>query len=307
MSPTAPPPLAARLPEPLAIASPDGTSIVTYEIAADHIAADGTPDEPEHPAADLLFVHATGFCAGVWMPVASRFGPHRRGALDVRGHGRSAVPEAGMHWSGTAADVLATVDALGLDRPFGIGHSMGGASLVLAEQARPGTFRGLWLYEPIIFPTALADAGGDNPLVAGALRRRADFESAAVAYENFASKAPMSVLDPQALAAYVEYGFEPLPDGTVTLRCRPEVEAATYEMGPVHDAFEHLGELTCPVTVARGGDTGPGPAALVPGVVDALPKGRIEEHPQLGHFGPLQDPSSIAAAVASAIAESERV
>ena len=217
-------------------------------------------------------------------------------------YGRSAVPDAGMHWSGTAADVLATIDELGLDRPFGIGHSMGGASLVLAEQARPGTFRGLWIFEPIIFPPSLAGAGGDNPLVAGARRRRADFDSAAAAYDNFASKPPFSVLDPQALAAYVEYGFEPLDDGSVTLRCRPEVEAATYSMGPEHDAFAHLGDVECPVTVARGGDTGPGPAALVPAIVDGLPRGRIEEHPALGHFGPLEDPRAIAGSIAAAIA-----
>ena len=298
MSRTSPPPLDAPLPDPMTVHSPDGTSIATYSIPA--------VDSPVVPD-DLLFVHATGFCAGVWMPVASAFGAHRRGALDVRGHGRSAIPVDGMRWSGTAADVLATVDALGLDRPFGICHSMGGASLVLAEQARPGTFRGLWIFEPIIFPRALAEAGGDNPLVAGAKRRRADFDSAAAAYENFASKPPFSILDPQALAAYVEYGFDTLPDGSVTLRCRPEVEAATYEMGPEHDAFEHLGEVTCPVTVARGADTGPGPAALVPGIVAGLANARIEEHPSLSHFGPLEDPAAIAASIAAAIAAVDRV
>ncbi len=292
MSRSTPPPLDWPLPDPVTVTSSDGTRLATYDLPSD-------PDA----AGEVLFVHATGFCAGVWGPVASHFSGMRRSALDVRGHGRSAVPEAGMHWSGTAQDVLATIDALGLERPFGIGHSMGGASLILAEQARPGTFRGLWIFEPIIFPKVLADAG-DNPLVAGARRRRADFDSASAAYDNFSSKPPFSVLDPQALAAYVEYGFETLDDGTVTLRCRPEVEAATYEMGPQHDAFEHLGGVRCPVTVARGGDSGPGPAALVPGIVDGLADGRIDEHPELGHFGPLEDPGRIAASIADAIATS---
>ncbi len=298
MSRTSPPPLDAPLPDPVTIASPDGTTLATYEIAPDVAdAADGV---------DLLFVHATGFCAGVWMPVVSHFGNHRRAALDVRGHGRSGTPEVGMHWAGTAADVLATIDALGLDRPFGVGHSMGGASLVLAEQARPGTFRGLWIFEPIIFPPALAEGAGPNPLAAGARRRRPDFTSAAAAYENFASKPPMSALDPQALAAYVEYGFEVLDDGSVTLRCRPEVEAATYDMGSQHDGFAHLAEVTCPVVVARGAEDGAGPAMLVPGIAAGLANATIEEHPELGHFGPLENPGSVAASIEAAMLAIDR-
>jgi pimeloyl-ACP methyl ester carboxylesterase len=287
MSDTGPPTLSARLPEPAMIGSADGTPIATYDLGGD--------------GDDLLLVHATGFCAGVWLPLAAHLDGHRCAALDVRGHGRSGTPTAGMDWHGTAADVLATVDALGLDRPFGVGHSMGGASLVLAEQARPGTFRGLWLFEPIIFPTELAASADDNPLVAGARRRRADFDSAAAAYANFAAKPPFDALDPQALAAYVEYGFEVLDDGSVTLRCRPETESQTYAMGPRHDAMDHLGEVECPVTVVRGRVEDLSPAALATVIAAGIPAGRLEEHPELGHFGPLEDPLAMSASVRAAV------
>ena len=39
---------------------------------------------------------------------------------------------------------------------------------------------------------------------------------------------------------------------------------------------------------------------FAPAIVDALPDGRIEEHPELGHFGPLQDPAAIAASIRAA-------
>ena len=281
------PPLTRELPDPRTVASADGTSLATYDLGGE--------------GQDLLFVHATGFCAGVWTPIMAQLGG-RQVALDVRGHGRSAVPEAGMAWEGTAQDVLATVDAHGLHDVVGIGHSMGGASLVLAEQARPGTFRSLWIFEPIIFPPMPGEPSeGDNPLVAGARRRRDTFPSAEAAYTNFASKPPFDALDPGALAGYVRYGFDTLADGSVTLRCRPEVEAQTYAMGPRHDAWAHLGEVACPVTVLRGDAEDAGAATLAPLIVEALAAGQLEDHPELGHFGPLEAPGRCAESIQRAV------
>jgi pimeloyl-ACP methyl ester carboxylesterase len=250
---------------------------------------------------DVVLVHATGFCAAVWAPMAASLDGCRVVALDVRGHGRASIPEHGMEWSGTADDVLAVVDHFGLDRPVGLGHSMGGAALLLAEQARPGTFAGLWVFEPIVMPgwyargSVTEEWDGSNPLAEGARRRRPSFSSAEEAFANFAAKPPMMLLAPEALAAYVAYGFEPQTDGSVTLRCRPEVEAANYEMGARHDGFAHLGDVACPVVVLRGSDQMPGPAGFATDIADALPAGVLEDHPELFHFGPLEDPSVMAA------------
>ena len=99
----------------------------------------------------------------------------------------------------------------------------------------------------------------------------------------------------------MRYGFEEHSDGTLSLRCRPEVEAATYEMGPRHPTFERLGAVPIPVTVLRGQDTPYSPAEFAPAVADALPHGVLEEHPELGHFGPLQDPAAMAASISAAL------
>lgn len=274
------------------VGSADGMQLAIHDLGGD-----GQP---------LLLAHATGFHGRVWAPFVRHLHGYRCWAPDLRGHGDSMAPEGErFEWSGFADDVLATVDAVGLDRPFGVGHSKGGAALLLAEERRPGTFRALYLFEPVVFPGDIVEAAahaGANPLADGALRRRAEFDSFDAAYENFAAKPPFSALDPEVLRAYVDHGFTPMETGGVTLKCRPEHEAQVYRMGAAHDAFAHLDRVTCPVVVARGGFAGFGPAAFAERIVEALPHGRVEEHPELGHFGPLERPELVAAAVTAAFA-----
>lgn len=253
----------------------------------------------------LLMAHATGFHGRVWLPLAEQLRDHfHLFSLDFRAHGASTSPvDRNLGWAGVADDVLATVDAFGLEHPFGLGHSMGGAGLLLAEQARPGTFRSLYVFEPIVFPVPEgvepppADA---NPLSAGALRRREVFASRSEARDNYASKAPLDCLDPEVLTAYVEYGFVDRPDGAVELACRREDEAECYRMGGVHGGFDRLGEVTCPVTVASGALTNAINPTFARMQADAMPNGSVEVFAFLGHFGPLEDPTAVAKAVTAA-------
>jgi pimeloyl-ACP methyl ester carboxylesterase len=270
------------------VASTDGVTVAVHDLGGS-----GAP---------LLLAHATGFHALVWRPLVAHLDGFHAWAPDLRGHGDSSPPLGGtFHWSGFADDVLAVVDALGLDRPFAAGHSKGGAALLLAEQRRPGTFAGLYLYEPVVFPSEVsARLTGENPLAEGARRRRDTFDSFDAAFENFASKPPFSALDPDALRAYVDHGFAQRADGTVRLKCRPEHEAEMYRMGSAHDAFAHLDRVSCPVVVAAGRTGEYGPATFTNAIVAALPDGQKQDWPQLGHFGPLERPDLIASAIEQA-------
>jgi pimeloyl-ACP methyl ester carboxylesterase len=88
--------------------------------------------------------------------------------------------------------------------------------------------------------------------------------------------------------------------GGVELKCRPEIEAAVFEAGPFTDTFARLAEVATPTVVAAGGD-GEGPAALAPLIASGLPHGRLERHPTLSHFGPMEDPAAAATAIAAAL------
>lgn len=67
---------------------------------------------------------------------------------DARGHGRSATPASGYSPEDRAADVVALIDALGLERPVVIGHSMGGLSAALVAADAPERVRGALLEDP---------------------------------------------------------------------------------------------------------------------------------------------------------------
>lgn len=286
--------------EPTFVPSTDGVSVAFYDFGGD--------------GPLLVFCHATGFCGGMYEPIArhltDRF--HCIG-LDFRGHGQSERPDGlAMAWSGMGHDLLAVIDAARAQRGdapdtpvLAVGHSMGGASIVLAELARPGSIGSAWALEPILFPTPLeggvsATTGQpmhESPLVAGARRRRPEFESRQAAFERYASRPPFSEIDTDVLQGYVDYGFRDLPDGTVRLRCEPETEAQVFE-NSFSGAFEQLSEISFPYLVAASGD-GMAPAQIASTVVEQNERFELFDYPELTHFGPFEDPERIAADIAN--------
>ncbi|HVS16707.1 MAG TPA: alpha/beta hydrolase [Thermoanaerobaculia bacterium] len=248
----------------------------------------------------VLVAHATGFHGRSYQPLAAALSRLEAWAPDLRGHGDASSPASGRyHWQGFADDVLAVVDWL--DRPLlACGHSMGGAALLLAEIRRPGSFEAIYCWEPIVYPPRI-QLLGDSPLVERTRRRRDTFASLEEAIANFAAKPPLDALHPDALRAYVEHGFERLPGGERCLKLPAAEEAEVYRMSLRHEAFARLGEVRCPVTVAHGRRDGVGPAEVAGEVAAALPRGRLESWEDLGHFGPLEDPARVGAAVERAL------
>ena len=266
-----------------------------FDVAAWDLGGDG-------PA--VLMAHATGFHGQVWRPMAAAMPDFHCYSFDERGHGDSTRPPGHPYdWTGFAEDALATVDGFGLERPFGVGHSAGAAAVLMAEQFRPGTFRALYLWEPVVMPFDVPPGPQDNPLSDGAVRRREVFPSRDAAYENFASKPPFSALDPGALRCYVDHGFADTDDGQVRLKCRPADEAQMYRMGSAHGAFARFGEVRCPVVIACGSETNAFGPQLIELQAERLPHARTEVFGGLGHFGPLEDPPTVAAAVRRAFTE----
>lgn len=252
---------------------------------------------------DLLFHHANGFHGHSWLPVIEALRPmFRCVAIDARGHGDSpSHVEDGIDWRRFGADVLAVIDYLGLQRPFGVGHSLGGAALLAAEQQRRGSWQHLFLYEPVVFdPGELGSGpGGENPMAAAARRRRSEFTSVQAAYDNYAAKPPLNSLTPEALRAYVDFGF--VHDGDkYRLKCDPVDEARIFETGLNNGVFATLGNVRCPVTLAHGTASSSFDQMVIAAQAEALPSVQTVCFDGLGHFGPLEDPGRVATAIRAA-------
>ena len=266
----------------LELTSDDGTQLMLHRLGG------------SGPA--LLICHATGFHGRAYLPLAHSFAQHFTvWAIDMRAHGAAGAPINGdFSWQRMGEDVLAAIDTLGGSPLHAFGHSMGGAAILLAEIARPGIITAAFMYEPIIFPEAFLAARDENPLAAPTRRRRELFASREAALARYASRPPLNILRADALHAYVADGFVDLPDGTVRLACRAEVEARTYE-SEGYATLERIHGLRLDVTVAAG-ERGlpPNPAQFAPTITDAIEGAHLRWYEDLGHFGPLQAPDVIA-------------
>ena len=270
------------------VGSSDNVQLSAYRYIADSSA----------PATTVLFSHANGFHGRCFDPViATLVADYECASFDLRGHGDSAVsPDWSVAWQGYGDDALAI--AKQISKPtIAVGHSMGGAALVMAALVEPQLFRALILYEPIIFPSAIRENVSKNnapsPLVEGARRRRKTFATRADAFANYASKPPMNAFDPRALHAFVDYGFRDASDH-IELKCAPEHEARNFEMGAIHETWDQLKNLRVPTWVVSGAQQQGQPSGFAANIAEQIVNSHFVEWQDLGHFGPMQQPERLA-------------
>jgi len=216
----------------------------------------------------LLFLHPNGLCAGFFDPLARRLtDTYRVIGVDLRGHGGSDPPRSrsGLVFDAMAGDVLAVLERLGVTQCCALGESLGGGVGAIVDRLRPGLVRHLVLCEAIAFDSAAfvrntpASEGGaapGNAMAEMTRARRAVWPDRVVVRDRYAGRPPFDVVAPEALEAYLRWGFFDRADGQVELACAPETEAAIYEVTSEPQgaaaAFAHLPSLRGRVTVLHG-------------------------------------------------------
>ena len=208
--------------------------------------------------------------------------------LDLRGHGRSEWGDpADWSYETCADDVRAFCDTVGIDRPVVLGHSLGGAVVLVYGTRHPGHAAGLVVQSGF--------ARFDVPRLVGAFRRLGGDEVAELARRSYSGT---GVGTEEWARVYAVFGPH-VPDDEELARRRQNVElnARGMELTRRLDLLAGLGAIEAPTLVCVGALDPVTPVTAAEEIVAALPAGkaRLEVLEGAGHFPWLDVPDRYSA------------
>jgi 2-(acetamidomethylene)succinate hydrolase len=210
----------------------------------------------------VLFLHGLTGVAEVWGPTIAALGPDRPRciAIDQRGHGQSEKQAASYEISMFVGDVLAVIDALGLDRPQLVGHSMGARVAMVLAARHPEAIRSV----------AIVDIGPDQwkanwqESVAAFDRMPATWPDAETAIGGAGRARPASSVDaavatgrpdPETMRQIALARLKTLPDGSVTWLADREALKKTVIAHRSRGYWDEWRRLVPPALCVHGGNS----------------------------------------------------
>ena len=245
----------------------------------------------------LILIHATGFLAALWRPIAERLSARFRVvAMDQRGHGESDKPADGYRFDVFADDLQRLIEALELESPIAAGHSSGGTTIVVHAARHPGVIRRAVLIEPILpSPAWYDDSRTDrtpNTMAERARKRRAVWPSRDELFDAYRTRPAFQTWQEETLRLYVDEGTRSRDDGQVELLCPPELEAQYFDAVTQVDSPSLLSKLICPTLVLWGteSDMRERTAGII---AEGLPTAHTVVVPETTHFLPQERPDEV--------------
>jgi pimeloyl-ACP methyl ester carboxylesterase len=248
----------------------------------------------------LHFLHANGFCAGVYLPFFDHFkNDFNILATDIPGqgdsdhHGRARIE----HWDIFVDDVKDVITRRMSAPIVGMGHSLGAVVTLLTAARYPDLFSHLVLIDPVIyvrpklFLTWMVKQARMRhllPLPSGARRRKRFFTSRQDAYRRFASGRGLFATWPDPfIRAYCQHALAGSGQGTVSLKCDPETEAQIFE-SLIEDVWTYPKKVSCPTLLIRGEKSDIFSAAAERKLCAMMPRARAVVIDEASHFVPME-------------------
>ncbi len=257
----------------------------------------------------LVLLHANGFLARLWQPVAERLAERFQVfAYDIRGHGDSDKPDpadpGNYHWQHLIDDLRAFLDAFALRGVPMVGHSSGGATAAGLAGTQPEYFSRLVLIEPIIMPPQFATVAGPRAQMADAARRRRQvWPRPDDMFDAYQQRPAFARWRPDVLRLYAEHGTFRREDGQVQLKCSGEVEARMFENSASLNIWDLLPDIQCPTLVIKGRHTDAFLGQIVEDVAGHVPGAHHLTVEDAGHLVPMEQPERLSAVIEEFLAE----
>lgn len=240
-----------------------------------HHVLDGPPDAPP-----LLLGGSLGTTTAMWdQQVAPLAAHHRLIRFDHRGHGRSPEPPGPYAIADLGRDVLALMDALGIERASYCGLSIGGmAGMWLAANAPGRIDRLVLLCTSAHLPPADGwRARAETVLAAGSVEAVADAVLARWVTPAFAAARPERVAELRAmLAASPPAGYAACCEAIAAMDLRPSI-----------------GRIAAPTLVVAGFEDRATPPDHARTIAAAIPGARLELLSPMAHLGNVEQPERV--------------
>jgi pimeloyl-ACP methyl ester carboxylesterase len=257
------------------------------------------------PGSPILCVHASGYLAALWHPIAVELTTQARVfALDLPGHGDSE-PALDYRWGHLAEYIAGALRALDLGPALLVGHSVGGALSAICAARHPELVRAMVLADPVILPEPFyhhPEASASSDLY-GAKHRRRSWPSREAMRESLASRPAYARWRPEMLDLYVEEGVRESDEG-VTLKCAPETEAEVYRQTLNYNLWPEIAHADVPAIVLRGLSKEGLASVTALEVAGWLPRAEDRSLPQASHHVPMESPEEVVRAVRDVMARS---
>jgi pimeloyl-ACP methyl ester carboxylesterase len=259
-------------------------------------------------AGPLLHIsHATGFCAGMYGPLAEKLGSRLRVlGMDDRGHGTTAAP-ADLRklesWDVFANDLERFFEYLN-EPVIAMGHSRGAVTSMMVAIKRPDLVRAVILIDPTILAPSLnllllmtqkTRLTRFIPIVSGAAHRNRVWPDQQTILDAYRTKPSFSAWKDGFLEGYVIHCTEKTEGGTITLCCEPAWEARCFAVCPT-DVWNVLPRLQMPTLVLYGSQSDVFLSSAAKKFRRKVPHAVLQRFEDTSHFVPMERPDETAEA-----------
>jgi len=266
----------------------------------------------------LHFLHANGYPPECYRSFLELLKTHYHVfGMHLRPLWKDSRPDEIQSWKPFSEDLLQFL----AQRPapvIGVGHSIGAIVTLRAALQDPTQFRGLILLDPVLFVPSrlilwkffyrLGLSDRIHPLIAGAKRRRQEFDNLETVFRRYRARNIFRYMSDENLRNYLEGITRLKSDGMYELVYSSAWEAQVYRTGlQDFDLWRGLPKLEIPTLFIRGAETDTFLENAARLVKRMQPQARVETLDKSTHLLPLERPQEVFNIIQSFLNETLKV